>query len=605
MDFAERIRNAFGWERFFCRLIAAWSSFVALVLIYYQGFFSIGFVQEEISLLDMGIVTLAFFAIYSVVAVIAGRFFSDSWFLLLAATVCICRWVSEYAGYANGELVCLTVAVIYALFLFYVVRRNRKLFRSFDFGPKLTLTFVLVAGVTACVILSLITCLRYKLFIAPNFDFGIFCNMFHNMKETGLPMVTCERDQLLSHFAVHLSPAFYFLLPLYYIFPSPLTLQIGQALFLMAGVIPVYLLCKHLKFSGRTTVLLSCLYVFYPVLSTGCFYDIHENCFLPFFLLWTFYFFEKKRYVPMYLSAVGVLFVKEDAAIYLLVFALYLFLSRRSRLNGVLLAVMAAGYFLFASYYLKEYGLGTMMDRYDNLIYDYDAGLFGVLKTVLTNPGYLLTQLFTESSGGWNKIWFLAQMLLPVGLLPFCSQKPSRWLLITPILLNIITYYPYLYDTGFQYQFGGAAFLIYATILNLPELRLPTRRALLSLAAAACCCLYLFRVTSTLSSYHSWWQSDKEKLERMESILETIPDDASVCASTFLVPHLAQRDVIYEISYHGYEPDVDYVVVDLRNEKESKMEYNIYGSRGYVKIAEEEGLILIMQKDPNFVYVDD
>lgn len=604
MDFGERIKNTFGWERFFCRLIAAWSSFVALVLLLHQGYFDIAFVQEEISLIDMGLATLGFFGIYSAVAFLAGRLHSDSWFLLLAATVCVCRWVSEYSGYVSGEQVCLAILVVYALFLFYVVWRNRKLFRSFDFGPKLTATLALVAGVTACVILAMISCLRYKTFSTPNFDFGIFCNMFYNMKESGLPMVTCERDRLLSHFAVHLSPAFYFLLPLYYVFPSPLTLQIGQALFLMAGVIPVWLLCRHLKYSGRTTVLLCCLYAFYPVISTGCFYDIHENCFLPFFLLWTFYFFEKGSYIPMYLSAVCVLFVKEDAAIYLLVFALYLFLSRKSRLNGVLLAVMAAAYFLFASYYLQKYGLGTMMDRYDNLIYDYDAGLPGILKTLLTNPGYLLTQLFTESNGGWDKIWFLLQMLLPVGLLPFCSKKPSRWLLITPILLNIITYYPYLYDTGFQYQFGGAAFLTYAMILNLGELRLPTRRALLTLAAAACCCLYLFKVTSTLAMYQSWWKYGKEDYKQMESILETVPEDASVCASTFLLPHLAQRDVIYEVDYHGYRTDVEYVVLDLRM-KESVRYESIYRSRGYETYAEAEDLILILKQDPNFVYIDD
>ena len=35
--------------------------------------------------------------------------------------------------------------------------------------------------------------LRYFLFKTPNFDFGIFSQMFYYMKETGLPMTTTER----------------------------------------------------------------------------------------------------------------------------------------------------------------------------------------------------------------------------------------------------------------------------------------------------------------------------------------------------------------------------------------------------------------------------
>ena len=103
-------------------------------------------------------------------------------------------------------------------------------------GTRTLAIFTAVCAVTACTVISVIGCLRYKTFSTPNYDFGLFCNMFHNMKETGLPLVTSERDRLLSHFAVHISPIYYLLLPFYWIFPSPLTLQIGQAVALMLGM---------------------------------------------------------------------------------------------------------------------------------------------------------------------------------------------------------------------------------------------------------------------------------------------------------------------------------------------------------------------------------
>ena len=74
----------------------------------------------------------------------------------------------------------------------------------------------------------------------PTFDFGIFSQMFHQMRTTGLPVTTVERDGPLSHFAVHVSPIYYLLLPFYCIYPKPVTLQVLQAAVLASAVIPLW-----------------------------------------------------------------------------------------------------------------------------------------------------------------------------------------------------------------------------------------------------------------------------------------------------------------------------------------------------------------------------
>ena len=64
-----------------------------------------------------------------------------------------------------------------------------------------------------------LTILRYRMNYASAYDFGLFSQMYYYMGKCLLPLTTCERDGLLSHFAVHLSPIFYLLLPLYKLFP--------------------------------------------------------------------------------------------------------------------------------------------------------------------------------------------------------------------------------------------------------------------------------------------------------------------------------------------------------------------------------------------------
>jgi len=586
-------RTAFSWERVVCRLLAAYFGTAAITLGRAgEGFAKINYAEAS-SLASLVFILIGTFAVLSAINLFAVSFETDSWALLFHSTFCVWTWLEEFDHKTNEFLFTLAIIAIWSLILVDFFRRNQELFARWQPSGRVVALLVSAATVVAAAILISITVLRYKTFSTPNFDFGLFCNMFYNMKETGLPLVTSERDMLLSHFAVHVSPSFYFLLPLYFLFPYPETLQVGQALFLMAGVIPLVLLARHFKLSGKVTLVIATLYVFSPALSAGCFYDIHENCFLPFFLLWTFYFFETRRYPLMYLSALCVLGVKEDAAIYLLIFAMFVILSEKKRLHGAALAGMAVAYFGLAYYLLQTYGTGVLSNRFDNLIADKDAGIFSVVGLALKNPGYLLTQLFTTSKGTWDKLVFLFRMILPLGLLPFCSKKSSRWILLAPILINMISHYQYLYDIGFQYHFAVTAFFFYAALKNLPEMTLPTRRNLLALAMAACFCLYITVVIPKLTSYTDRWENGQETYERMEAILDSVPEDASVNCTSFLLAHMADRDVIYEVNYHKNKPDVDFVVLDVRSDAQTKTR-RAYMSEGYTLWAEYKEIVILV-----------
>ena len=186
-------------------------------------------------------------------------------------------------------------------------------------------------------------------------------------------------------------------------------------------------------------------------------------------------------------------------------------------------------------------------------------------------------------------------MLLSLGLIPFCTKKPSRWILLVPILMNTLTMYQYQYDIGFQYSFGVGAFLIYATLLNLPDIKLPTKKALLTVAVSVCCCFYILTVIPTMASRIQVYDRYEKQFTDMEAILDTVPKDASVSASAFLVSHIADRDIIYQTKYHGYDADTDYVVLDIRSTEE-KNKLSRYMIRGYEIENELEGKIVILKK---------
>ena len=528
----------------------------------------------------------------------------------LCAHIMVVSWVAlAYILMVNCETniqnqMGLAVLLVSAIVLLYAVRKSCFSFIPSHFNGKIMWSAIAVVGVFFGFFVSAITVLRYLTYSSPNYDFGLFCNMFHNMKETGLPNITSERNTLLSHFAVHISPAYYLMLPFYMIFPSPVTLQILQAVVLYLGLIPLCALARHKGLSNKRTLLLAVAYAAYPALSTGCFYDLHENCFLTLFLLCTFLFFEKKQYGWMSLFAVLTLTIKEDAFIYLVFFAIYLIFSRKEWKVGLPVIAVSLAYFSLATWILTTYGEGVMEYRYGNLIFG-EGGLFGVVKTFIMNPGYFLTQVFTSSSGGYDKVIYVLKLLLPLAFLPFATKKISRYILLAPILLNVITMYQYQPNINFQYSFGIIAFLFYASLLNLSDLPPFARRYTSQLSAVSAVLLFALLVVPSYTSYAKTYEENKERwYDKLDYALEEVlPADASVTCSTFLLAHIADRDEIYEVNYHKengrLKADTEFYVFDLRWGYGSDIRSQVIylEDRGYTEYYSESGVILILRNE--------
>lgn len=496
----------------------------------------------------------------------------------------------------------LAVVFALALVILYATKQGCFSFIKADIKPAVMWGAVGIFTLIFGFFIVGIGVLRHLTYSTPNFDFGIFCNMFYNMSESGLPTVSCERDQILSHFAVHFSPIYYVFLPIYFIFPYAVTLQILQVLVIYSGIIPLVLIARKKGISTKVTIILSVIYSAFPALGGGTFYDLHENCFLVPLLLWVFYFYESKKYIPMAVFGVLTLLVKEDAFIYLLFFALYVLIADKNWKVSLPVAAVAIVYFVTVSSIMEAHGTGIMSNRYGNLIYDSEDGLLGVIKTFIMNPGYVLTQIFSSPKGNAEKIWYLLHLLLPLGFIPFATKKLSRYLLLCPILLNILTMYQYQPDITFQYSFGITAFLFYATVLNLSELEGFSKKYLLQVAAAASVLLFVMVCVPKFASYAEKHDNFSDTYDRFDyALTEVLPEDVPVAASSFFISHIYDRDEIYEVKYHkddkgNYKTDIEYIALDMRYKDDSNAAAVFYLANGYEEFYLDEGYVLILKK---------
>ncbi len=566
------------------RLLAAWLLVLINYAWRYRDQLSEPSLAEGIAWIPFLLTVAILYLTLSLLAVVTRNTEGDRWILGITSLV----YASIIAFTAQNLYTGLGVCLILGFILWYLLARKGS---DRDLSPAISIPLTVAVTLLLALFVGGYTVLRYKSFSSPNFDFGIFSQMFYHMKERLLPLTTVERDGLLSHFAIHISPVYYLILPFYCLFPSPITLQIAQAVLLASGVIPLYLLSRKLGFSHRSTFFWCCAYCFYPALSGGASFDLHENGFLAPFLLWLFYFAESGKRIPMYGFAFLVLTVKEDAAVYVAFFALFLLIDKRKKRDGLLLFLLAVGCFLLEVLLLQHYGEGIMNYRY-NGYYTEGGTLIDAVLNLIRNPALVFRHLITA-----DRMEFLFLMLVPLLGLPFLfGRKPTRLLLLGPFfLVNLMPQYSYQYSIYFQYVFGSLAFLFYASMLNTADKRRTIKRAVPAICSAFALILSFSSVIEKGEIFKTY-QDNKETYDRLENYLAMVPEDISVKASTFLIPHLAERDTIYVLETTH---EVNCVVLDLRYpywERTAEIEEALKQDPSYTCIAREESLIAIYQR---------
>ncbi|MGZ7142551.1 DUF2079 domain-containing protein, partial [Streptococcus pyogenes] len=133
----------------------------------------------------------------------------------------------------------ILLAIIYAISAYLLLSHfSRPIMKNLLTSQKvLNYLYGIVAmlGLTFVAYLSMVSAYKITTFSGSTFDIGIFSQMFESMRRDFSQVTTLERDRFMSHFAVHISPIYYLLLPFYYVFPYGETLEILQILIVFSG----------------------------------------------------------------------------------------------------------------------------------------------------------------------------------------------------------------------------------------------------------------------------------------------------------------------------------------------------------------------------------
>ncbi len=535
----------------------------------------------------------------------------------IAVIFAVLATVSLHASFSWAFLaVCIVVEA--ALVTYSVLGWNHSQTAAAEQSKAHKIFAWITAGLAVCffLFLGICTAARIYSFSTPTYDFGIFAQMFHHMKESGLPLTTVERDGLLSHLHVHMSPIWYLLLPFYMLVPLPATLNVMQAAVMASAVIPLWKLGKRHGLSDVQRMLVCTVLLLYPAFSGAAIHDIHENCFLTPLILWLFYGVDKKSIPIIAVSALLTLTVKEDAAVYVALIAIWLIVKTLLRFDksklrelfvGVILLAASVGYFFIVTGFLANIGDGVMTYRYKNFMYDGSSSLITVIKSVLLNPMKAIFECVDA-----EKLYFIMMTLLPLLGLPLLTRRYERYILLIPyILVNLMSDYVYQHDIFYQYTFGSTAFLIYLTMVNAADIRIDKKRVvcLITALAVSVGCFGAVIVPKAIR-YPTYCSRYSDFYQSLRDTLSLIPEDASVTSTTFYTTFLSQRDVLYDIGYVSNEHllETEYVVLNVTAHSEYRKYADpgmqngfdkvveILESNGYQPYAELDAVLIIYKK---------
>lgn len=390
----------------------------------------------------------------------------------------------------------------------------------------------------------------------------------------------------------HFTPALLLWLPLYAIFPSPATLTVLQVMLITAGGIVLYALARQYV-EPTIALLITAGYYASNAVIGAVFWNFHDLSQLPLFVFGLLLALEKRLWWLFWLLAGFILLIREDTGVVLFGIGAYLVVSRRFPRAGLALCVLSFGYIMLVTKVLmamfsQDVSRRFMLERFGQFAQGDEASTLEIIWGIVSNPFRLIYEFFIRR---WDqKLLYLLAQSLPLAFIPLAA--PSAWVIAGfPLLqlflqngesqLSIHIRYAVTIVPGFFY----GAILWWSqhreklnATLRLWKFRVPFRRFWLSCITISLLIAFLYSPHRVFyfaipDSYVPWvhvpLQRQWQHVAAIRPLMAQIPPDASVSATTYLIPPLSSRRAIVRLPYLQIENDqkvveeVDYVFADL------------------------------------------
>ncbi|MGB7441301.1 MAG: DUF2079 domain-containing protein [Coleofasciculaceae cyanobacterium] len=395
----------------------------------------------------------------------------------------------------------------------------------------------------------------------------------------------------------HFTPALLLWLPLYALFPAPVTLTVLQVTLITAAGLVLYVLARHYLEPPLAAMITLSFYCANAILgpTLGNFHDI---CQLPLFIFGLLLAIEKRWWWLFALLAILILAVREDSGISLFGVGFYLIVSKRYPRLGLAVCTFSFAYLLVLTnlimpLFSEDISRRFMLERFGQYAEGDEASTLEIIWGMISSPWRLIVELFTPFFG---TIKYLLGQWLPFAFVP--AVAPASWAIagfpllklflgkgMSVLAINIryaMTVVPGLCYGAILWWAGKSDFRLWFQEDKFTSQPKTPSRPFLRFWTICLCLSLIFTFTSNPNRTLYFLIPDSfsplvyvpltqqwPRIAPIRSLLREIPSDASVSASTYLVPHLSGRREIIRFpalelrNDQQQEIKVDYAIADL------------------------------------------
>ena len=465
-----------------------------------------------------------------------------------------------------------------------------------------------VAGVLYC----LISLVNHFLFKTYALDLGLYTHAMYDYVHFRVDDCSMFKDVpqhvLSDHFDLYLV----ILSPLIYVFGS-YTLLVVQIAAVLFGGWGVYKLIGLYTEDGLMPVLAATVFFFSFGIIHAIAYDYHSNVLTAMLLPWLLFFLKKRRFALTSLFVVLFVIGKENMSLWLFFIAIALMWDYRKDKKALWYlagyAVFALAYFFIINMIVMPAlgGSGGGFSRYAHLGDNY----LDIAKNLLMHPGKALELLYVNTSGlsrfdGVKEEFYICA--LATGML-LTLLKPNYLIMLIPLVAQkMLASDGTFWGISLQYSVEFMPVLVISSFMVIAKLKKQLWRLVLAGAMFISVVLTTF-YTIGVPKTNVWldqlcvyqgrhYEQKKFDADYARELIKQIPDDATVCAATMFVPHLAMRDWIEDFAWTT-NTTAEYILITdhyfgfLRDGK------LLFGNRDEFETLSTDGtLYLLRRKQP-------
>lgn len=434
---------------------------------------------------------------------------------------------------------------------------------------------LIIIFVVFAVLFSLLSITNYYTFRTYGLDHGLYTKALYDYAHFRMCDCSFFHNEPIALLGDHFDLYLMIFSPLIWLF-GPLTLLIVQIAAVLFGALGVYRLIRLYSDTETLPLAATLSFLLFFGIWHALAFDYHSNVVATMLLPWLLYCFKSRKYGKASFLLIMMMIAKETVPLWLCFVFIALLWDYRKDKKAV---VWLTAYTIFCLIYLIvinlyvmphfNHGHGPGFWRYEYM----GSNVRDIALWMLAHPMKVVQNLFFTPNDEGIKAEFYICALTSGLLLAFF--KPNYLIMLIPLLVQkMLAYDESFWGVTRQYSVEFAPVLVVAGFIAIAKLKnikcqfvLSAAMVILTLSTT------IYTVDTPLTSISKGrvrifqalhYRQNEFDVGVARRMLNKIPDDASVCATTFFTPHLALRDSVY-LFPSGLQYNAEYFLVKKKH----------------------------------------